>query len=200
MGGVRYGLGGRGRLRGMDERDVRDTWSRRPIDDETRETAYQYWAFRADRNAARAARLLQADGVTIPADTIRSWVERHRWVARADIDAVQLAPAHRRQIIETLIYGGPESVGYLRGVVTGQEAPDKTRVAAAVAILDRIGFSPLGRQQAPTLETPTSHLPQIPDTTGLSPGEAALALERFERMYRDASAPAPVQERRMSQR
>lgn len=116
---------------------------------DARQVAYELWAFRCGQNCSAVARILADEyGEAIPERTVRYWAESEGWAARVRDGLRQLAPATREQTIVELIFGALEASRYLRGVANGDVDLDKvtgkTRVTAAIAILDRGGFSPVG--------------------------------------------------------
>lgn len=117
--------------------------------EEIKELAYNLWYLKAGRGLSETARLLASgefgEPCTVTVSTIMYWRDHYGWTERADADMQRLAGGLRSSTFAEMALAGPEAARYLREVVTGGADPDKTRVAASVALLDRIGFSPVGR-------------------------------------------------------
>lgn len=142
----------------MSEAETRETsqhGNRYP--DSIKELGYQLWAFKCGRDSKQvAADLLLAEDVQVHERTIRDWSHRYQWAERASSDLAAIAPDMLRTSVSELIAGSHEASHYLRRVANGaEEKPDKVRVAAAIAILDRVGIGP----RRPEGETPTLTLP-----------------------------------------
>jgi hypothetical protein len=156
--------------------------------DETRELAYELWAFVAGENCEEVAALLAREeygAVVVPARTVRDWVTRFGWVERLATELDALAPAIRAKTARELVLGGLDAARVLRRAtrddVPPGAKPDKVAVTAAVALLDRAGFSPLGRTSAPEVRGPERGL-ALPDVAGMSLPE----LEALEQRHLDA--------------
>lgn len=161
----------------------------RQWDAETIELAYQYWAFVCGRNAKATLRALQTDhGLDIPYRTVADWPQRYGWGDRIRQELATIAPDIQSQTVAELILGGLEAARTLRRSVQDDRyildddgaiqldkygtpimapKPDKTQVTAALGLLDRAGFSPLGRTPERTIERPSS-LPASVDLAALS--------------------------------
>ncbi len=120
---------------------------------ELREMAYQYWAFTADRNAAKVSEKLAAEWQdawgtppTFPAfaQTVSEWAKKGNWAARVRTDLAAIAPDIEGQIVTEWMLGALEGARALRRVLRGEEeGPDaRTKVIAAQVALDRFGFDP----------------------------------------------------------
>jgi hypothetical protein len=169
--------------------------------EETRELAYELWAFVAGENCEEVAALLAREeygAVVVPARTVRDWVTRFGWVERLASELDALAPAIRAKTARELVLGGLDAARVLRRAtrddVPPGAKPDKVAVTAAVALLDRAGFSPLGRTSAPEVRG-ADPVRALPDVARMSMAE----IEVFEREHLDrmqrASA-TQVRERR----
>lgn len=150
--------------------------------DETRELAYQLWAYVHGRDAkAVAATLAREHHATVPERTLQHWASSGRWAERAAGDLAAIAPALHQGIVADLILGAVESARLLRRSVSPDtapdERPDKVAVTAALALLDRAGYSPLGRVAPATVDAPPGAL-ALPDV-------AALSLDDVERLERE---------------
>jgi len=124
--------------------------------DETKEVAYQLWAFATSRNASEVARRLSDEewgSVQITKDTVAYWAREYGWAERATKDVQSIAPDLRHQAFSELLFAGLEGSKYIRQVITGTVPPDKTRVLASIAAVDRIGFSPIGKGM-PAIDAP----------------------------------------------
>jgi hypothetical protein len=148
-------------------------------DDSLKELAYQLWAFKCGRDSRQvASELLQAEDVQVNDRTIRYWSTAYQWSERASSDLAAIAPDMLRTSVSELIAGSHEASRYLRRVVNGaEERPDKVRVAAAMAILDRVGIGP----RRPEGETPTLTLP---DRTSTRQDYSQLTDEELARLER----------------
>jgi hypothetical protein len=153
--------------------------------DESRDMAYQLWAFVAGRNATEVARLLASDAYgshTVPARTVQHWASTEGWAERARDDVHRIAPDIRYQTFSELMFGALDGARYIRQVSAGSIDADKLRLTASIAAVDRVGFSPVSKgavEIAPPQEQAEVH--SIPSLTGLSPDE----LMRLEQQARD---------------
>lgn len=147
--------------------------------DDVRLLAYQLWVSDAGRNIGHVARLLaDADpDLVIPDRTIRYWVASENWEARADADIAQSGQFILHRAIARLVAGAPSSADYLVSVANGTAEPNKTRLIAAMAILDRVGIGP--RQTAGDLPTLPASTPTRRDYRSMSDEELA-RMERGE--------------------
>lgn len=161
-------------------------------DDETKELAYELWAYVTGENARDVAVMLSREGVTVPERTVRDWATRYGWAERVATELDTLAPAIRAKTARELVIGGLEAARTLRRSVRadleGGERPDKTAVAAAVALLDRAGFSPLGRTAAPDVAAPDTGQRSLPDVAALSLADVdARERDYLERLRKSAA-------------
>jgi hypothetical protein len=106
--------------------------------DDTRELAYETWAWKLGRNMAATAREL---GVS--RQVVQVWAKDGGWRERYAEERRDYAPASARAIVggglvDAAVYGSE----YLSRIFTGDAAPDKVLVAAAIAAVDRVGFGP----------------------------------------------------------
>jgi hypothetical protein len=163
-------------------------------DEETRELAYQVWAFEAGRKPAQTrAVLLQSYETDVPLRTIHDWVKRYSWAERVDADLAAIAPDIRRQTIAEIILGSLEGARLLRRSVQDgverEERPDKVQVTAALGLLDRGGFSHIGPGRNMSVDAP-SMLPADVDIASLSLEDAlTLQATMLERMTSGAKQP-----------
>lgn len=181
-------------------------------DEETRELAYQVWAFEAGRsvNQTRAA-LLQSYDLDIPIRTLYDWRTRYSWPARVDADLAAVAPDIRRQTVGELIMGALEGARTLRrsvqpttyalddhgnvrtddkGNPVTAPKPDKVEVTAALGLLDRAGFSHIGQGRVQTVDAP-SMLPADVDIASLSLEDAlTLQASMLDRLTSGTKQPA----------
>ena len=109
---------------------------------DTRDAAYQLWAFKHGRNAEAAARELGEECPGLEGRTVRRWAAEGGWAERVEREVVALAPAVHRATVVDLIAGAGEAAAYLRAAVRGEQRAEAARVNAAVALLDRAGFGP----------------------------------------------------------
>lgn len=158
-----------------------------PHDQQTRDLAYQLWAFAAGRQVSRVAALLASPehNQPVPERTLRDWVTRYRWAERAAEDVARIAPDLRYQAFSELLFAGLDGARYIRRVNAGEEHPDKVRAQLAIAAVDRIGFSPVGKGDPTAAITPPAETRAIApaDLTGLTPDQLA-ALEAEYRSSR----------------
>lgn len=103
-----------------------------------RESAYQLWVFSFSRTARKVAHALG-----LPERTVQRWAKDGRWAERYRRDIVQLSPDLAVATVGDLILLGKESVALLRQVVNDENIDIKVRVQAAIAGVDRAGYSPL---------------------------------------------------------
>lgn len=155
------------------------------------ELAYQLWAFVADRKVYRIPRAAASpewsevvDGRVLPGlDTLHDWVTRYGWNQRADRELHAIAPDLRLRTQQTVAMGTAEAAAYLREVIGDDEQDAKVRVQAAVSLLDRGGFSPVGtRGGLGEVDAPRAILAAIGDLTGLDDA----ALQQLELSQREA--------------
>lgn len=189
--------------------------------DETKEIAYQLWAFATARNASEVARQLKTEEwghLDVPRETVAYWAREYEWSKRADADVHSIAPNLRYQTFAELLFAGHDGARYIRRVVRGDEdvpfigdlleddtldeksrsfridirlkshdAARKAKLSAAIAAVDRIGFSPVGKSTPDAeLPKPKSDTQSIPDLAGKSPDE----LMRLEQEHRSRRAPS----------
>lgn len=151
---------------------------------ETRAYAYELWALDEAGNCRRVALRLAAEGYgDVPERTVRYWRDADDWDGQLS-EAMALAfPQIGRRIASRLMLAADSGSGYLQRVNDGTEAPDKSRVTAALGALDRVGHSPLGRSAAPTIERVEAVVEAWPDFASMSAEERrAWELERREQL------------------
>ncbi len=85
-------------------------------------------------------------GYVVPYRTVKYWADTSGWLDRAEQEAQAIAPSMRRQAFAELVFASVPAARYIRGVIDGSNPADKIRTAAALAALDRIGFSPIGNR------------------------------------------------------
>jgi len=127
--------------------------------EETRQLAYQVWAFVAGRSLKATQTTLRLDHeVEVPYRTLVDWTTRYQWAERADADLLAIAPDIDKQTIGELILGKLEAARCLRRAVregvTKEERPSRDEIMASIALLDRTGHSPLNRAPSPQLPKP----------------------------------------------
>lgn len=159
-----------------------DTGPGKRYTDEERELGYELWAYVCGENAEEVAVMLGREGITVPGRTVRDWAVRYGWAERMATELDTLAPAIRARTARELVIGGLEAARTLRRSVRADldpgDRPDKTAITAAVALLDRAGFSPLGRTAAPDVAAPDTGARALPDV-------ALLSLEDIDARERD---------------
>lgn len=127
--------------------------------EETRQLAYQVWAFVAGRSLKATQTTLRLDHeVEVPYRTLVDWTTRYQWAERADADLLAIAPDIDKQTIGELILGKLEAARCLRRAVREgvmkEDRPSRDEIMASIALLDRTGHSPLNRAPAPSLPKP----------------------------------------------
>ncbi len=127
--------------------------------DEVKELAYQLWAFVCSRDCKKTYEALlsgdNGDPVDVSYQAIAYWAREYGWADRATRDVQSIAPDLRHQAFSELLFAGLDGARYIRRVNAGKEQPDKVRAMLAVAAVDRIGFSPVGKGM-PAIEAPTT--------------------------------------------
>ena len=119
---------------------------------ETKEYAFQLWAYICGRNAGAVARKLREENL-LPREmphvrvqeTVAHWAKRYNWRLRVTHDFAMIAPDLHDQLAQEIILGARSSVAHLRHVVDGETKPDGNRIRAALGLLDRAGFTPIKR-------------------------------------------------------
>ncbi len=138
--------------------------------------------------------------------SIRNWVKEHGWDQKANEVLYKDAPALRFRTQTTLILGAPEAAQALRdaiavdpwqrrplvisgkvqvdedGVIQYEEYFDvniyKAKIGAAIAVLDRTGFNPVGVRETGRVDTPPSVVDSLTRMVeGITDPEEMLALE-----------------------
>jgi hypothetical protein len=121
----------------------------------------------------------------LPARTVQHWASSERWEDRAAAELAAIAPNIHAGIVADLIIGAQEAARTLRRSVSEDPEggrPDKTQVTAALALLDRAGYSPLGRV-APVAPTAPASVAGVPDVAALPLGDVdALERQHLERL------------------
>lgn len=159
-------------------------------DESVRNLAYELWAYVASRDLRKVQALLAAGEYgdigpqIVPDRTLRDWRDRYQWAARVNDDIHKIAPDLRYQAFSELLFAGLDGARYIRRVNAGEETPDKVRAQLAIAAVDRIGFSPIGKGDPAGQITPPQDHKQLTaeDVSGLSPEE----LMRRESDYRSS--------------
>jgi hypothetical protein len=120
--------------------------------------------------------LADEHGYDVPVRTVQHWASVDHWSERAREDIASIAPDVHHTIVSEMLLGAVESVRLLRQSVGDSVAtrPDKTQVFAAFGLLDRAGYSPLGRI------SPVQ--PSAPPVLSSLPDIASLPLEDIERL------------------
>lgn len=160
-----------------DDKQNRQQWP-----EEIRELGYQLWAYVHGRDAsAVASALAREHDARVPVRTVQHWASAHGWGERATAELSSIAPALHEGIVADLILGAVESARLLRRSVSpdvpADERPDKNALVAALALLDRAGYSPLGRVAPATVSAPASARALL--------DVSALSLDELDRLERD---------------
>ncbi len=149
-------------------------------DPETRELAYQLYAFKHGRNAEAVARELGADEGKCPGlegRTVRRWAVEGGWADRADREIRELAPAIHAANVASLIAGSAEAVQAVREIQRGEFRDPQhaaVRLKAAEITLNRTGYPGMAKVQL----TGDSGQPQT-DYTGLDMAEIIERQRKF---------------------
>lgn len=125
--------------------------------EETRQLAYKVWALEAQRRPLKVVEILMKRyELEVPVRTIQDWVTRYEWVVQVERDMAMLGgPLHQEQIVE-LFFAAKDARVLMRDVLQmAVEQPAKVAetygralgplVNAAMGMLDRAGYSHLGR-------------------------------------------------------
>lgn len=152
-----------------------------------RQLAYQFWAGDAARNPVRVADLLAAvdADVAVPERTVRHWANADGWGARADLDIASMGQVILHRAVARLVAGSPGAADYLVGVSAGTIAPDKIRVAAAAAILDRVGIGPRRVDGDNPLPLPASTDQHHDGPLDVTPAAAAERIRQRRQRWQD---------------
>ena len=156
---------------------------------DTKESAYQLWAFRYRRNAERVAGALAGeDGQGPDPSTVQRWAREDEWAKRADAELRALAPALDRADTAEVLIGRGEGIAAMRDAVAGRfdhlpAAAINGRITAARALIEAGGM--LGKGEAPTMPAdPGEDEPLILD--GKTPQELQEVRQRL-RAERDGT-------------
>jgi hypothetical protein len=150
-----------------------------------REIVFEVWAMLADRSPKRTADLAMSRyGIDVSPGTVSVWRRRHDWDGRARELFALVAPSMIERTAAALVGAGPAAAAYLSRVVAGDPgerldngAVDRSRVAAAAAVLDRVGFLPYTRRDAERGGTPVDRGLDTDEYERLSPDELRAAIE-----------------------
>lgn len=111
--------------------------------------------------------------VDVTIRTLQEWAANDDWAGRKRATLARIGPASLHSAYSEMLLASPEAAGYLRAVVRGEAEPDKGRIQSAIALLDRVGFSPVGRNdpaRAAATEAATAAT-DLPDLRNLSSDE-----------------------------
>ncbi len=147
--------------------------------DEQKEIAYKVWAFQANRNAAKTARLLatmEDDSFTVTRRSVYDWSKEFHWEDRANRDLYSAAPSLRFKTQTALILSAPQAAELLQKIIALDESLKverstlvdgewhvervfddkvlKLQLTAAQLVLDRTGFSPVGTRDVGAVDSP----------------------------------------------
>jgi hypothetical protein len=111
--------------------DVRDIRPYTRHTDETRELAYQLWAFTLGGNCVRVAAALAKMSPPIDVDVraVQRWAESEHWAIRRADDWTQIAPDLARQTAIEARYGLLESATMARDMVTNDRMRTITTIS-----------------------------------------------------------------------
>lgn len=132
---------------------------------ETKEYAFQLWAYVCSRNAGCVARKLREED-RLPREmphvrvqeAVAHWAKRYQWRLRVTNDFAVIAPDLHEQMAQEIILGARTGIRYLRDVVDGRAQTDDkgkvdgNRIRAALALVDRAGFTPVRRNDPVVFE------------------------------------------------
>lgn len=152
--------------------------------DEQRDAAFEVWAYKADRSFERAAIIIDIDdtckevGVSgVSARTLRNWSLQWNWENKANVILHKSAPGRRVRVQSALVLAAPEAAEFLRKLINLDESLKTERIEtdkdgntsvvkefndkiltlqqkSAMAVLDRVGFSPIGNKELPFMDAP----------------------------------------------
>jgi hypothetical protein len=169
--------------------DVRDIRPYTRHTDETRELAYQLWAFTHGGNCVRVAAALAKMSPPIDVDVraVQRWAESEQWAVRRADDWRQIAPDLSRQTIIESRYGLLETARMARDMVMNDRTRTTTTVTPngsvrteekpEVSNKERIMAGMLLQKIDTDLRSlaPLSELPPSQDTPPITTPEEALA-------------------------
>lgn len=138
-----------------------------PKDD--RQTAFEVWLLLADRSPGKTVKILEQDyGIEAKPQTISTWAKRHGWHEKTRETLSGMYPTLMERAAASITAGAPDAAHYLHEVARGSAEPDRNRIVASVAVLDRAGFMPHTRKEAERLGSPVSHASTAVDDDPLS--------------------------------
>jgi hypothetical protein len=154
---------------------------------EIKQLAYELWWLKCGRSWTRLQEALKSgsDGpaVDVSVPTLRYWAEQERWAERSINDFKAVAPSMQQNIFQSLVTTTMMAVEQLQSDVHQGKPIDKSLISLAVAYLDRIGFSPVGKNEpSKVLDDIRPATAALPDLSKLSPEE----LQALESRYRSS--------------
>lgn len=116
---------------------VRTTRTRYP--DQVKALAYEVYAHRANGDMPETLRIMaELCDPPVSEKTVYQWRADHQWDRRMEEERRNLSPVLWETYFGGLAVAAPESVAYLRSVVTNPDASDRDRIAASRVILSQV--------------------------------------------------------------
>ena len=102
---------------------------------DTIEAAYRIWAGPADRNCAAVVRMLSSSvGVTVPGNTVRSWVHDYDWTGKRKAESRDAVEDDAERFSSTVWVAAPQAVRLIQDTITGRIDPTDKQLKAAIHI------------------------------------------------------------------
>lgn len=154
---------------------------------EVRQLAYELWWLKCGRSWVKLQAALKSgsngDPIDVPIPTLKYWASTDRWAERSINDFKAVAPSMQQNIFQSLVTTAMMAVEQLQSDVHEGKPIDKNLVGLAVSYLDRIGFSPVGKNEPhKVLDDIRPATAALPDLSKLSPDE----LQALESRYRSS--------------
>lgn len=131
------------------ERNKRKPGSPVRYSDATKELAYELWMLQCAEKPICVQRELQSgnwgEPLDISNDTIALWAKEYEWKQRKSDDLKRFAPSIREFIFGEMLLTAKELVEKVRANVQTDTPIDKSIASLTVQYLDRVGFSPVGK-------------------------------------------------------
>lgn len=148
-----------------------------------REIAFQVWALFGGQSGKRTSEILREQyEIEHSPGVINQWAYRHGWRSQLREFMGEVAPAEMEKAALNLVGGVAEAAFVLAEMVRGNVEPDRDRINASTALLDRVGFLPHTRREAASTGvnqvTNSGELPEL----SMSDEELAQALKSIGRI------------------
>jgi len=147
------------------------------------EIAFQIWGLWANQSAKRTSDILKEEyGLDHSPSVVSSWAHRHQWRWKLKELLTGIAPSQMEAAGLNLVGGVPDAAWLLAETVRGNVEPNRDRINAATAILDRVGFLPHTRREATkTGLNQVNASAELPELT-MSDAELEAALSGIDRI------------------